>query len=331
MGIKMFISKTSLQLIIFLIIFLPATLVFGEEALYEFWTKDGVGYINRQGEIVIQPQKNMNGEFSEGFVRYFDEEGKVGFADRNGNVVIEPKYVAANSFFEGRAIVRSVTEGGWKFGVIDKDGNEIVKPQYNIAEDYSEGLALMTKWITDENNMYVESYHYFIDKQGGIVLKFEYDYEPGYSPRKPTRFSNGYTCYGGNAIDRDGQEREDLLVNGKCYVFTEGLARVGPSAVKTGFINMEGELVVEKKFWMLGGEGEFSDGLIAFKIYDRENRNHKSKRGYIDKKGNIVIEQKFDRAEPFKNGLARVNFSAYIDKTGHVIWELKESSSLRAE
>ena len=46
------------------------------------------------------------------------------------------------------------------------------------------------------------------------------------------------------------------------------------------------------------------------------------KYGYIDKKGNLVIQPQFDWAEPFYDGLARVSVNrryTYIDKTGNFI------------
>lgn len=59
----------------------------------------------------------------------------------------------------------------------------------------------------------------------------------------------------------------------------------------------------------------FSEDLGAIAI------NHKW--GYIDSKGNIVIEPQFDTVMPFKDGLAYVivgRTSGYINKKGHYVW-----------
>ena len=50
----------------------------------------------------------------------------------------------------------------------------------------------------------------------------------------------------------------------------------------------------------------------------------KNKFGFIAKSGKVVIEPKFDGAEPFSGGLSRVwidNRYGYIDKTGKYVWE----------
>jgi hypothetical protein len=49
--------------------------------------------------------------------------------------------------------------------------------------------------------------------------------------------------------------------------------------------------------------------------------------GYIDSKGTFVINPQFDDADPFQNGLAKVELGkgdqakiAYIDKTCKFVW-----------
>ena len=48
------------------------------------------------------------------------------------------------------------------------------------------------------------------------------------------------------------------------------------------------------------------------------------KQGFIDEKGNMVIQPIYDRAWPFSEDLARVNLNgkeSYIDKKGTQYWE----------
>ena len=60
-----------------------------------------------------------------------------GYIDRNGAMVIEPQFDNAGCFSEGLAYV----EVGEKYGYIDKKGKIAVKPQFDFAWDFSEGLA----------------------------------------------------------------------------------------------------------------------------------------------------------------------------------------------
>lgn len=75
-------------------------------------------------------------DFSEGLVAV-RVNGKVGFMDKSGNIVIEPKYDDVFPFSEGRAPVE--LKGKW--GYIDKKGSVIVPIQYDIGHMFSEGLA----------------------------------------------------------------------------------------------------------------------------------------------------------------------------------------------
>ncbi len=98
--------------------------------------------------------------------------------------------------------------------------------------------------------------------------------------------------------------------------FYEGFARVSFDPTVTefpGYIDKTGTLVIPTE----GAEylGKFSDGLAPMKI--------KGKFGYIDRNGKFVIQPKYDIADSFTEGLARVAIKkdqkykwGFIDKTG---------------
>jgi hypothetical protein len=67
----------------------------------------------------------------------FIYEGRIGFLDKNGEVVIPAKYNFAESFHEGLASVKL----NGKYGFIDKTGKEIIPPKYDDAGSFNEGLA----------------------------------------------------------------------------------------------------------------------------------------------------------------------------------------------
>jgi len=88
---------------------------------------------------------------------------------------------------------------------------------------------------------------------------------------------------------------------------------------RAGFINAEGKVIIPPKFdvgWF--AEEDFVEGLSPA----RSGRNW----GFIDTKGNWVIEAKYRRVEPFAEGLALVTGhpegdyrEEYIDKNGTTI------------
>src|SRR5262245_42548212 len=64
--------------------------------------------------------------------------GKYGFVDRYGNIVIQPRFLMASDFHDGLASVK--IDG--RYGYINETGEVVVAPQYNDAEDFSEGFAV---------------------------------------------------------------------------------------------------------------------------------------------------------------------------------------------
>lgn len=139
----------------------------------------------------------------------------------------------------------------------------------------------------------------------------------------------------------------------KAFVFSDGLSAIEKDNL-WGFMNEKGEIVIEPQYsfvqmfhedaaWVKkddhiffidkGGnpiidtdtwkdyDFEFSEGLLAVK-------NNDNKWGFIDKKGNIVIEPQWDEAQSFSNGLAAISLNGkygYINTSGQLIitptWE----------
>jgi hypothetical protein len=136
--------------------------------------RDGAGYIDRDGKIVIQPtltffgnygeddffdglaRVTMHGEgwyinaagesmfrayynsgsFSEGLAPVYDGS-KEGFLNRDGKLVIPFIFDSSGSFSEGLA------SAGVKglLGYINKDGSFAIEPKYVLAESFSDGAA----------------------------------------------------------------------------------------------------------------------------------------------------------------------------------------------
>ncbi len=127
------------------------------------------------------------------------------------------------------------------------------------------------------------------------------------------------------AIDR--QEKELFQVktydNGPDYL-KDGLFRIIENE-KTGFANMNGEIVIPPKFKTVY---PFSEERAAFCLNcsQIESGEHLidtgGKWGYIDKKGEIVIAAQYDMVYSFIEGKAVVklgNEKFYIDKNGNRI------------
>lgn len=165
------------------------------------------GYIDGTGKLVINPQYDHVGPFSEGLAfvcvgecdwehqtgyRYnkdgtreeVEQHFKYGFIDEAGKLVINPMFEGARSFREGLAAV-CVGKGCYgglfnkeekKWGYIDKTGATVIPPQFDQADDFHEGLAGVSiggKWG-------------YIDKSGKFLINPQFawveDFDHGIAP-----------------------------------------------------------------------------------------------------------------------------------------------------
>lgn len=78
------------------------------------------GYINKQGNPINKQQLDGGLDFGEGFAPVMIKN-KWGYMNQNGEIVIEPQFDEAEKFDNGRARVRN----GWESHTIDKAGNLI--------------------------------------------------------------------------------------------------------------------------------------------------------------------------------------------------------------
>lgn len=272
---------------------------------------DKYGYINSEGDIVIEPQFDWADRFSEGLaaIRTGDDNlgynGKYGYINPQGEVVIEPNFMSAGSFSNGWARVKQDREG---FVYIDKTGQMPIQKKF--VECYSVNEFPIPVRISRKDMAG------YVDKTGEYVI------QPQFNMARP--FVNGYAVVAvGRAMGYINKEG-NFLIEPKFYranYFQDGLARVtlrDPETRKKteGFIDHTGEFVIPANY-KLGCASDFSNGLAAVSTDGQ-------KWGYIDTKGNVVIEPKFERAGIFEGGAAKAKLKGkygIIDRTGK--WLIK--------
>jgi len=130
------------------------------------------GYINANGDVVIEPQFDSVGEFHEGLA-VANLNGKRGYINEARLFVIQApaSLILAGGFSEGLA---PVIEGG-KHGYIDRSGNMVIAPQYDFAGEFSLGIARIR---TDDK-------FGFIDRHGALVTGLypgAFDFSEGLAP-----------------------------------------------------------------------------------------------------------------------------------------------------
>ena len=251
------------------------------EGLAAVLVDDRWGYIDKEGNMVIEPQfgslLNPVGNFSNGLaaVRFVEGDGlrttsHWGFIDRSGNIVVELQYADAIGFSDGVGAVRS-HEGRRNWYLIDTNGTRI-----------SGSIDLNLGWINSISEGRVRFsngwYDGFMDTAGNIIVEPQFSY----------------------TTDFEG-----------------GVAYVYPIDNESAFIDLNGNVIRQAEIPQHGRPWHrFSEGLRAFQV-DGIEIPDSDKRGFVhgftDMYGNVVIEPQFRDVGNFYNGLAAaMNFDTSL-------------------
>jgi len=197
-------------------------------------------------------------------------------------------------------------------GFIDREGKVVIEATFDKAYPFSDGLAAVQK----------DGAWGFIDTKGRMVIEPQFVMVGMFSDSLASFRAKKFTDKWGY-IDKTGKvvirPQFDCAEN-----FRKGIAKVGFETLESKllgritdigvtcdsrFINRDGKFVPEPSptHYATGKPGE----LIPFRKNDMA--------GYLDAKGQVVIEPQFQAASAFSNGLARVckgGFFGYIDGSG---------------
>lgn len=295
------------------------------------------GLLDTTGKEVI-PLKYDNIIRASRTESYYVRSGsKAGLVDRNGREVIPLLYEGLEEFSEGAAMVMK----NGKLGFIDSAGKEIIPLMYDVPSFYKRSqnfdggrakvfLAGKCGYINKQNKAVIpftfdeisefdedsqavaakNGLYGSIDRLGNTVIPFTYELS--------FRFSEHYAVVDVNGlegvIDRTGKQIVPARYT-KIKVNESGdWIRVEWNE-KYGFYNTRGQLIVPVRYTNRTSkytiENGFSEGLVAVE----EN----GKWGYLDHNGKLAIPMKFDEAQDFKGGEARVVLNGkygYINRTG---------------
>ena len=203
------------------------------------------------------------------------------------------------------------------YRIINKEGKFANEKKYQYVK-FKESITSYGGQKTDENFYYFK----INDKVGLLDENLNIIVEPKYS--QIGKFNEGlalvaneYRKYG--FIDTKGKEIIPLIYDNANF-FSEGLAPVVKNG-KWGFINKKNNVFID--FQYTGNMKPFSDGLALFrknKSLTSKTESNEDKCGFINKKGELIIEPIFYDAENFKNGVAVIAINGFyflIDKKGN--------------
>lgn len=229
-------------------------------------------------------------------------DGKHGFMDRSGKTVITPQFDGAQPFSEGLAPVQV----GSRFGFINTKGEMVITPQFDAVFPFSEGLAAVQ----------VGTKFGYIDKKGLMAITPQFDdVNPFHNGRAAVKLEGGRHWDGSDRkIGHAGKNRYGFIDREGKYVGMPGLLFVqsdflnesgwtgDATLVRTaddriGIMNSRGEVSPALEVDEVGWSG-FADGIAPAAIG--------GKWGYVDAKGEWVINPQFESAHGYEDGLAAV-------------------------
>lgn len=219
--------------------------------------------------------------------------GKVTIVNKKGKLPLKKTFSGINPLSNNTFHFRGIQEGGF----IDTRGKILFRYQYILVDDFHNDRVRF-KTINDKYG--------FFNKNGKKIIKSVYD-EAFHFIEKSTlaKVDNNWIL-----INRNNKK----VVN-KTWTdakkFSNGIAAVKDTSWY--FIDTSGKPLFTKRFVDVR---EFVDKMAGVKI--------NNKWGFIDIKGNVVIDCKYKRINDFKNGLALVtDFNereGYIDRKGNEYW-----------
>lgn len=294
--------------------------------------KDGkVGFIDTEGNIVIELQWDEAFPFRDGLARVKLDE-KYGYIDIYGNIVVDVRWGRLEFFKDGIAIAADSENVEW--GFIDTGGNMVAKvPNYYIdssgntveiitvfLSNMSDGVAAFSVNEIFNSDGSISSKNGYINDKGIVISEPIWDLAYDFSDGQALVVKNSFIGKGGEAlgdytfIDTNGELISDLTWD-YAYSFKSGMARVKKDDLY-GFINLEGEIVLEPQFI---SALDFREGLASVEI---EN----NKWGYVDTNGNFISKLQWDIAYDFNDGFAIVvegEKMGLINTRGNIVTELQ--------
>ena len=213
------------------------------------------------------------------------------YADKtNFRWIKDIDYAKVRHFSQGHSAFQ---ENG-KWGFINTAGEVVVEPQYDECHDYHNGYAAVKvngKWG-------------YIDIKHNLVIAPEFQDVEDFKNDLAIVIRDGKW----GVINKTGKSPAGIIFD-EIQEYRDGYALAYADGIQY-FLDDEGEIRRLHKGFEFSG---FSNGMAAVK------NKKKNKWGFIDKKGRLVIDAKYDTVYSFSNNIALVKHRGmfkYIKKSG---------------
>lgn len=274
------------------------------------------GFMDKEGKQIIDLKYENATIFKDGLAPV-KLNGKYGFINKKGKVIIDFQYDDAHPFYEELAAIKI----GKKWGFINKKGKIQIAPQFGRVQDFDHGFSVVFHIVNEYLNLedefeYVEEEGVFglIDPKGVLVLDTIYDYINPFKndfARIALNGKEGFIDLTGKIVipiqfDNTGDFSEGLAVVAN-WMMWKSYYDFGYSKKQIDSLEQE----VNQLYNTIGLYGFEKYDYPVFREFEKAQMQKPSEKliyGYINKKGEIVINFQFENAETFNNGLAQVRF-----------------------
>lgn len=284
------------------------------------------GILDQFGQEKLEPIYQFIGDVNDNRISkgraFVNFRGRLGLVDENYNILAEPIYDHISDFKNGKATAQKYIQADVRTlirGEIDIDGNFTEISELSKTEIANVDINTGVRKIATLKNGYVvvqkvdpsPIYQYcaVTDSQNNIILPFKY--------HRIEELENGqykvYLCTGYSGVwgllDKDFKEivAPTYRYMGQVQdVFVVSKSGIGlDSNGHTGLINTKGIIILPLNYSHIDLA---APGLVW--IY----KNGKELVGLATTKGQLLIEPKYGKVEPFNDNLAKVNSGQWYDE-----------------
>jgi outer membrane protein assembly factor BamD (BamD/ComL family) len=322
------------------------------------------GYVDSTGKLIITYQFEEAENFSENLAAV-KIDSLFGYINKTGLIVINPQFNEAEKFINGLAVVESTNS----IGLIDQKGSWVIKyDSANISGPFNNFyivelnenyffLNRKGRRISNENFEFLDAFHQnlavfkkngkvgYLDTLCNVVIQHIYeegtDFKNDFAQVKQNDLTGLIDTTGKlilpvkfEFIGRTNQQLIKVILNGKCGYFDKSGKNKIPlnDYCAASVLNVDGfneslariDKKSKKGFIDLNGK------IVIPAIYDEALYysegliavRKKNKWGFIQKNGKVTIDFQFQNLTPFEQGLAKAkknNNWGIINKDGNVI------------
>ena len=299
------------------------------------------GYVDINGNIVIEFRFDNQSRFSEGLAPVCESYGLYGYINTRGEYVIPPQYLDAKGFEDGRAIVST---GDDSYTIIDKTGKVLTDTYSNI---YSTASSPYTIPPVPGYTIVKDGKAGFMDKNLKVIVPAEFSFVQMYSADYALVINNeSYGIYDIRA--------EKLIVTPNYYGITEiyenmfvyklngrligvkdfeGNEILTPLSARTVFILSDNSFLINYSNSTVKITDRSGTTLLSFDgvSYAEPNEygnitlyRNSGEQSLISPSGNTIIPPQYDQVFEITDRIvANIDGKSYLfDKRGNLLREL---------